>query len=486
MSNQNNLESEILLNASQFNQEDFLSQILISNYNELRESIKKENNEENNNIEINNNNNNKEENSNKKITKIKENTENNHNTTINNSDISKDNKKIKKKKKYNDIAFNRLKELQKLYKKESALKELFIQTREKIKTNINQYCIDICKKKLEVRNILQKINSQNLDEEDKKKAILYEDKSYLSNLNNYVPKFLTFLWENPNIVAEILLNAEIQDVKEILAPFISNNFYENILSPSYIEDHLMYVNCILLKDEINKMKSQNDFTKFLCSTVCGTMMSQIAQKNDIQEYFKSILEEVIEQIEMTCSNKKMTFKIKEIEEQIQEKNKEKFIQNSKNNIKNKNKSKNKNKFDKKETIEDMFNCDVTAKSFNLSLSFLSFDEDFDVNKINKINEKTKEEDFSKLYNAPMNKELLEKLIIENQFDKKINDYLVLQFKKMGDDKDIYSNQKFKDKVFHSNMSNQIIQSYQHDFINIITFIERIIDLMIIFFLFHIQ
>ena len=178
---------------------------------------------------------------------------------------------------------------------------------------------------------------------------------------------------------------------------------------------------------------------------------------------------------MTCSNKKMTFKIKEIEEQIQEKNKEKFIQNSKNNIKNKNKSKNKNKFDKKETIEDMFNCDVTAKSFNLSLSFLSFDEDFDVNKINKINEKTKEEDFSKLYNAPMNKELLEKLIIENQFDKKINDYLVLQFKKMGDDKDIYSNQKFKDKVFHSNMSNQIIQSYQHDFINIITFIERIID-----------
>jgi hypothetical protein len=237
----------------------------------------------------------------------------------------------------------------------------------------------------------------------------------------------------------------------------------------------MYVICILLKDEINKMKTHNDFSKFLCSTVCGTMMGQLGHKNDIQEYFKSILEEVIEQIEMTCSNKKMTFKIKEIEEQIQEKNKEKAIQN-KNNIKNKNKSKGKNKVDKNKNFEEFMNSDaLTAKSFNLTLSFLSFDEELDINFNNKINEKTKEENFVKLYDAPMNKELLEQLINENLCNNQIYEYLILQLKKMGNDKDIYSNKIFKEKALNSEFSSQIYESYQHDFNNIISFIEKIID-----------
>lgn len=130
-------------------------------------------------------------------------------------------------------------------------------------------------KKLDVLNILQnKISGQ----ESRKKSILYEDKSILGNLNNYVPKFFTYLWENPKLVANILMNAEIQDVKEHLAPFISNNFYENILSPNYIQDYLMYVMCILLKDEVNKIQTHNDYSKFLCNTTCGFILSHLCQK----------------------------------------------------------------------------------------------------------------------------------------------------------------------------------------------------------------
>lgn len=227
---------------------------------------------------------------------------------------------IKVNTKPDDKVFKRLKELQTLYKKESALKELFIQTSDKIKTNINDYSKDIYKKKLDVLNILQnKISGQ----ESRKKSILYEDKSILGNLNNYVPKFFTYLWENPKLVANILMNAEIQDVKEHLAPFISNNFYENILSPNYIQDYLMYVMCILLKDEVNKIQTHNDYSKFLCNTSCGFILSHLCQKSDVQEFFKIILEEVVEQIEITCSSKKMTFKLNEIEEQIMEKLREK-------------------------------------------------------------------------------------------------------------------------------------------------------------------
>ena len=463
MKNKNDLNSNILIKSIELNQEDILSKIIIDNY-ENRDSQEEDQNP-NNNVS----NKNKEEyneNNHKLIN------QNNHYNKDNNIDHNKinNNKKIKNDK---DKAFNSLKELQILYKKESALKELFRQTSEKIKTNMNQYCIDIYKKKLEVQNILQKINLKNVDQE-KKKSILYEDKSFLGNLNNYLPNFLTYLWENPKFISQILLNAEIQDVKEYLAPFISNNFYENILSPNYIEDYLMYVICILLKDEISKMESHNDFSKFLCSTVCGTMMSQFGQKNDIQEYFKSILEEVIEQIEMICSNKKMTFKIKEIEEEINEKNKDKSCQ--KNNIKNKNKSKNKSKYEKNKNFENLINYDaITATSFNMSLSFINADiEDFDIN-VNKKKEKRKEQDFSTKYSIPMNRELLEQLIKQKQHNTKLSEYLVLQLKKIGDDKDIYSNKKFKDKCLHSELSNQIYESYQHDFINITTFIEKIID-----------
>ena len=326
-----------------------------------------------------------------------------------------------------------------------------------------------------MQNLLQKINSKILDVGEKKNSILCEDKSFLGNLNNYIPNFFNFLWENPKFVAEILLNSEIQDVKEYLAPFIANNFYENILSPNDIEENLMYVICILLKDEISKIKTYNDFTKFLCSTVCGCMMSQLSQKSDIQEYFKIILEEVIEQIEMKCSNKKMTFKIKEIEEQLQEnkdKNQDKKKQ-SKSNFKLKNKKKT---LDTK-NIGDLKNYDtITAASFNMSLSFFSFDADeINLNMNKRMNEKEKEEEFNNKYSAPMNRELLEKLTKDNINDRKVHDYLVLQLKKMGDDKDIYSNKKFKDKANHCEMSKDIWQSYQQDFLNITNFIEKIID-----------
>jgi hypothetical protein len=70
--------------------------------------------------------------------------------------------------KNDDNTFSQLKELQTLYKKESALKELFIQTSNKIKTNISQYSIDIYKKKLDVLNVLNKIYSKNFDQEKKK------------------------------------------------------------------------------------------------------------------------------------------------------------------------------------------------------------------------------------------------------------------------------------------------------------------------------
>ena len=392
---------------------------------------------------------------------------NNNYNNINN----KDNNIIKDINKPDDKVFKRLKELQTLYKKESALKELFIQTSEKIKTNINDYSKDIYKNKLDVINILQnKISGQ----ECKKKSILCEDKSILGNLNNYVPKFLAYLWENPKLVADILMNAEIQDVKEHLAPFIANNFYENILSPNYIEDYLMYVMCILLKDEINKIQTHNDYSKFLCNTSCGFILSHLCQKSDVQEFFKIILEEVVEQIEVTCSNKKMTFNLNEIEEQIQEKYKEK---NNKNKSIKKKKEKDK---DKERNSPNIDTSNYDTNSLNMCLSFLGLENEEVAFKYKNVNQSEKEEEFKNIYSVPMDRILLEKLIYQynDNKDKKIYEYLLLQYNKM-EDVNIYSNKNFKQKAYETkDLSQEILKSYQHDFIRIITFIEEILDKLI--------
>jgi uncharacterized protein YigA (DUF484 family) len=80
----------------------------------------------------------------------------------------------------NDTTFNRLKDLQKLLKKESAVKELFIRMKEETKKNIENQCIEVLKKKMEVLDILQKINNEkpkakkNTNSKESNKPLLKE------------------------------------------------------------------------------------------------------------------------------------------------------------------------------------------------------------------------------------------------------------------------------------------------------------------------
>jgi len=108
----------------------------------------------------------------------------------------------------NDKAFNRLRNLQILLKKESALKELFIKTSSETKQNIEEQCRKIYKKKLDVFLTLRKFSSKHKNEKTVSKFELIEQNSEsLKDLNNYIPKLLTYLWEDPKIMSNLLLNS---------------------------------------------------------------------------------------------------------------------------------------------------------------------------------------------------------------------------------------------------------------------------------------
>ncbi len=80
--------------------------------------------------------------------------------------------------------------------------------------------------------------SERKNEDNRKFELVKDQEEFLRELNTYLPKFMYYLWEQPEIVAAIIKNADADELKEI-SPLFANNFYENILSSYYIEDNLM-------------------------------------------------------------------------------------------------------------------------------------------------------------------------------------------------------------------------------------------------------
>jgi hypothetical protein len=144
-----------------------------------------------------------------------------------------------------------------------------------------------------------------------------EEGELLKELNVYIVKLMTYLWDQPKLIANLLLSAEKNDIKENLAPLIANNFYENILSSDYIEDNLLYILSLLLQKEIDDLNSENDFSNFLNETPCGFLLGHLKEKKDVQTFFKMIIIKAVEKLEGCCSNKDLLFSIGKIDKDIQ-------------------------------------------------------------------------------------------------------------------------------------------------------------------------
>ena len=223
---------------------------------------------------------------------------------------------IEQKEKDKDKAFNRLKGLQALLKKEASLRELFTKTSEKTKDDIETECRNIYEKKLDVFFTLKRFKKSEASDRGKKFELMENNSQHLKDLNNYIPKLLTYLWEDPKLMSVFLMNADINDIKGTIAYFITNNFYENILSFNYLQENFMYVLSILCKKEVSELKSVNDLQIFLENTPCGCLLEQLINKIDIKSYFNNLLKDIMENIELKCSDKKMVFSIEEIEKHI--------------------------------------------------------------------------------------------------------------------------------------------------------------------------
>ena len=89
-----------------------------------------------------------------------------------------------------------------------------------------------------------------------------ERNNLFQSINLYIPFFLHDIWNNPESLVTILLEADRNDVKNYLARFVTNYLYENVVSSNGQEDQLLYIITLLLKEEINNLDDDNDINLF--------------------------------------------------------------------------------------------------------------------------------------------------------------------------------------------------------------------------------
>ena len=132
----------------------------------------------------------------------------------------------------------------------------------------------------------------------------------------FIQNILEHLWKKPELMFYIILKCDLDDIKYNLSSLIINYFYDNILSSSYMEDNLLYLLSLLLKNEVDNLTDVSDINKFLNDTKCGYLCDQLFKQNDVQVFFKSILTKTVEKIEVLNSNRKISFAVENKEKEL--------------------------------------------------------------------------------------------------------------------------------------------------------------------------
>ena len=164
---------------------------------------------------------------------------------------------------------------------------------------------------------------------------LYKIKGYnyflKTNLNNfeinkiYITNFFKILWNYPEAIFYVLKITDKDMISKNLANFIMNNFFNNYMSGNKLENNLLYIITMMLKEEINSFKQLPQINTFLENSKASFLLKEMANFPDVQLYFKKIIFQMVENMENNCSSKKMNFNMaklyKELKDYIKEQNK---------------------------------------------------------------------------------------------------------------------------------------------------------------------
>ena len=295
--------------------------------------------------------------------------------------------------------------------------------------------------------------AERTGKDDREFELTEQNSDMLRDLKTYFPKLMNYLWEEPKIVASILKHSDIKELKEDLAPFFANNFYENTLSTYYIEDNLMYLLTLLLQDEINKLNDINNSESFLRDTACGYLLEELRKKSYIQAFFKNIIFNDVENLEINYSSLRFRFKVISLRDD--------YIMQKRRDTKTKKKSKKDEGYIKymRDSVDNS-NNNIDESNASVIRNKKQIQEDL--------------ENFNRKYVPDLDKNSLKHLIEDYKDNKKMYDYIFPKFEDCKN-KDIYSNQLLLDNLYKCQFSKELLFQYQYYFNIIIKFIDSILD-----------
>ena len=146
-----------------------------------------------------------------------------------------------------------------------------------------------------------------LNSKKKKSYNLYHDISKLDIYKVYITSLFKILWDYPESIFYILKNSDISNFKEDLSDFIVNSLFCNNISVNYMENNLLYVITMMLKKEIDDLKSKGEIAFFLEETKTAFLLEQMVKMPDVQIYFRKIIFKMVEKVENYGSLKKINF-----------------------------------------------------------------------------------------------------------------------------------------------------------------------------------
>ena len=278
----------------------------------------------------------------------------------------------------------------------------------------------------------------------------------------YIHPFLNFLWNSPEIMYHILVNTETEAIESNLASLVVNNFYSNFLSGDYMENNLLYIITMLLKDEIEKLESLDQVDSFLEKTKCGFILEELKKTPDIQIYFTNVVRKTVEKIERNYSFREIKFNIQEISKELL-----KFKSDEEKKLSKKNRSNNNANKDLNEFYNKMMNSQVRESCINYQENNPNqmFDEKYG--------------EFVKKYMSNITIKEFESRSEQAKNDNKEN--LFNYYKKLENDittsKDDnrYSNSLLISKMEKTNLYNYIMSFYHNDFLEVTTFLKQLIE-----------
>ena len=219
-----------------------------------------------------------------------------------------------------------------------------------------------------------------------------------------------------------------------------------------MENNLLYIITMMLKDEIDKLENINQVDSFLENTKCGYLLEELIKMADIQSYFKKIIFKTVEEMERKCSFREINFNVFKILDELKQ-------------IKEKEEKKIKNEDDLDKIYEKFINSKILDPSINYSkndnfendnddIFMRKYVAEIDINEFEKLAEDAKKENKNDLYEY------------YNGFVNNI---------KLKNNNELYSNTILMNNMLYTNLGPYLLSFYKNNFLEIISNINQLIE-----------